>query len=108
NKVETKVVPRFDLPGCAVLSETVKGRLRRIARGRLDAEGRVLVTSQATRNRVRNLQDAREKLAGLIAEALVEPKPRKQSKPSKTAARRRVEQKRRQSEKKRLREKIRI
>jgi ribosome-associated protein len=46
-------------------------------RGRLDAEGAVVVTSQATRDQRRNLEDARAKLAALIAKALVPPRPRR-------------------------------
>jgi ribosome-associated protein len=103
NKVSTKVVLRFDLPGCTVLSASVKARLRALCKGRLDADGWLMITSQATRNRVRNLGDARERLADLIRHALVEPKPRKKRKPSRGAERRRVEQKRRHADKKRER-----
>ena len=49
NRVSTKVELRFDFETCAVLSGPVKARLGRIAAGRLDAEGRIVITSQATR-----------------------------------------------------------
>ena len=106
NKVATKVELRFDLAGTEALSDAVKARLRRLAAGRLDAEGRLFVTSQATRNRVQNLADAREKLAALIAAALVTPKKRKATRPSAGARRRRLEHKRRVSEKKRDRRSV--
>ena len=101
NKVSTKVVLRFDLPGTTALSDAVKARLRGLAR--LDAEGRVIVTSQATRNRVRNVEDARRKLAELIRAALVEPKARRATKPSRAVRARRLRDKRHHSEKKRER-----
>ncbi|MBW2455508.1 MAG: aminoacyl-tRNA hydrolase [Deltaproteobacteria bacterium] len=107
NKVATKVDLRFDLPGTQALSGRVKARLRKLARGRLDALGRIVITCQETRNRVRNLTIARDKLADLIRRALVEPKPRRPTKPSRRAKARRVADKRRHSEKKRLRGKVR-
>lgn len=106
NKVSSKVDLRFDLKATRALSARVKARLRKLARGRLDAGGRIVITSQITRNRVRNLQDARDKLAALIAEALVEPKRRRKTKPSRAAQRRRLDGKRRQSDKKRARAKV--
>jgi ribosome-associated protein len=101
NKVATKVELRFDLEGTEALPEAAKARLRTIAR--LDAAGSVLVTSQLTRNRLRNLVDARDKLAALVAAALVTPKKRRPTRPSGGARRRRLEQKRHQSDKKRAR-----
>jgi ribosome-associated protein len=100
NKVATKVVLRFDLRNTTALTPRVKTRLRKLARGKLDAEGRVVISSQATRFRARNLEDARGKLAELIAAALVEPKQRRATKPSRAAKRRRLDDKRRTSEKK--------
>jgi ribosome-associated protein len=104
NKVATKVDLRFDLAGTAALSEPVKARLRALAAGRLDASGQLVIQSQSTRNRVRNLQDARDRLAGLIRQALVEPKQRRATRPSRAQKRRRLEDKRRLSEKKRDRQ----
>jgi ribosome-associated protein len=101
NKVATKVDLRFDLEGCAALTNTVKTRLRALAGASIDAEGRVVIVSEATRSQPRNLEDAREKLAALVRRALVTPKTRKPTKPTKGSRRRRVEDKRRQSEKKR-------
>ncbi len=106
NKVATKVDLRFDLRGTTALSPRVKTRLRNLARGRLDAEGRVVITSQVTRNRVRNLEDARRRLAELIRGALREPKRRKPTKPSRAARRRRLTDKRRQADKKQARAKV--
>lgn len=101
NKVSSKVDLRFDLPASEALGPAAKERLRAIAR--LDADGRVVVTSQVTRNRVRNLADARERLAALIRQALIEPKNRKATKPSRAVHRRRLDSKRKQSDKKKQR-----
>ena len=103
NKVSTKVELRFDLRQSSVLDPAAKGRLRSLAAGRLDADGRLVVVSQLTRSRERNLEDAREKLAELVRRALVPPAPRKKTRPSAARRRERLEGKRRHSEKKRFR-----
>ena len=107
NKTATKVELRFDLPGTEALSPSVKARLRRLASGRLDAEGQVVVVSQASRSQAQNLEDAREKLVELVRAALFVPKKRRKTKPSRAAKKRRVDAKRKQSEKKRGRGSVR-
>jgi len=106
NKVATKVDLRFDLEASTALSEPVKRRLREIARGRLDAEGRVVITASQTRSQSTNLEDARERLRALVASALRPPKKRRKTKPSRGAKRRRLKAKRMTSEKKKLRGKV--
>lgn len=103
NKVSSKIDLRFDLDGCETLSLPVKMRLRTIARNRLDADGFVLITSQLTRDQKRNLDDALEKLAEIIREALFVPKARKPTKPSRGSVRRRLDEKQRNSAKKQSR-----
>ena len=105
NKVSSKVELRFDLEGTTALDEPTRERLRNLARTKLDAEGRILIVSQATRDQSRNLEDAREKLRELVVAALVRPKKRKPIKPSRAAKKRRVENKRKVGEKKQSRSK---
>ncbi|MCB9737141.1 MAG: aminoacyl-tRNA hydrolase [Deltaproteobacteria bacterium] len=106
NTTSTKVELRFDLAGTQALSEPVKARLRSLCRGRLDAAGAVVITSQDTRSQIRNMNDTREKLAELIRRALVPPKRRKPTKPTRGSKERRLDKKKQQGEKKRLRSKI--
>lgn len=106
NKVSSKVDLRFDLPGCRALIPPVKARLRQLAANRLDADGRIMIASQVTRDQHRNLEDARQRLAELIRRALVRPKPRKKTKPSRGSVRRRLEGKKRNAEKKQSRRKV--
>lgn len=103
NKTATKVDLRFDVTGTSALPEDAKQRLLAQEGNRLDADGRLVVTSQVTRDQSRNLEDARRKLAEMIRRALVRPKKRKPTKPSRGAVRRRLADKRRQGEKKRTR-----
>lgn len=106
NKVSSKVELRFDLDGSDALSPSVKARLSQLARNRLDADGRVLIVSQKTRDQLQNLNDAREKLAALIASALVVPKVRRPTKPTRGSTRRRLEGKKLQANKKQARGRV--
>ena len=100
NKVSTKVELRFDLARSVVLSQAVRARLGALARGRLDADGRLVIVADDTRSQARNLELARERLAELVRAALVKPKARRATKPSRAAKERRLGDKRRESEKK--------
>ncbi len=93
NKVSSTVELRFDLAGTTALAGDVKARLRGLARGRLDADGRIVIVSQAERDQPRNLDDARRKLAELVARALVPPRPRRPTRPTAASKRRRLDAK---------------
>jgi ribosome-associated protein len=106
NQVATKVDLRFDLLGCTALREPVKERIRVRHAGRIDAQGRLVVVSQAARTQGRNLELARAKLAEIIREALPDPKPRRPTRPSRASKRRRMDAKRRRSETKASRSRV--
>jgi ribosome-associated protein len=103
NKVSSKVELRFDFETSSALPVAVKTRLRALAEHRLDGDGRILITSQLTRNQPQNLEDARKRLAELITKAMVAPKRRRPTRPSKAAKRARVADKRTHSLKKQSR-----
>ncbi|PYM12482.1 MAG: aminoacyl-tRNA hydrolase [Candidatus Rokuibacteriota bacterium] len=103
NKVATKVELRVDVDQIEGLDDEARARLARLAGNRLDAEGRLLVTSQATRNQARNVDDARAKVETLVRAALTPPRPRKKSRPPAGARETRIETKKRRSTLKRLR-----
>jgi ribosome-associated protein len=105
NKVATKVDLRVDLDAIEGLSDAARARLVTLASHRLDAEGRLVITSQATRNQARNLDDARAKLRALVRAALVRPRVRKASAPSAAAEERRLAAKKRRASLKRWRTK---
>ena len=103
NKVATKIDLRVDLEAVEGLPEAARARLHALARHRLDGEGRLVVTSQATRNQARNLEDARDKVRALVAAALVRPRPRTATRPTAAAREQRLGAKRARSTVKRLR-----
>jgi ribosome-associated protein len=105
NKVSTKIDLRVDLGAVEGLSDAARARLLELARHRLDAEGRLVITSQATRNQVRNLDEARARVAALVRAALTPPTPRVKTVPRPGARHRRLAGKKRRADVKRLRSK---
>ena len=103
NRVATKVMLEVDLDAIEGLTDEQRARLRLLARRRLDARGRLVVTSQATRTQARNLEDARDKLRALVQAALARPRRRRPTAPSRAADERRIAEKKRHSQTKRLR-----
>ncbi|HQG29586.1 MAG TPA: alternative ribosome rescue aminoacyl-tRNA hydrolase ArfB [Candidatus Ozemobacteraceae bacterium] len=103
NKVASKVELRFDLNGTTALSPAVKDRLRAIAGNRIDAEGRLLITCQESRDQRSNLEEALRKVRALILKALTPPKKRRPTKPTRGSKERRLAGKRAHAEKKRRR-----
>jgi ribosome-associated protein len=103
NKVSSKVELRFDLGATTALDHGTTERLRALAGSRVDGRGVLTIESQLTRDRPRNLEDARDKLADLIRRALERPKPRRPTRPSRGAQRGRLDDKKKHAQKKRER-----
>ncbi len=90
NKVSSKVELRFDLRNTTALAPDVKERLSALAKNAIDGDGVLHVVSQATRDQRQNLEDAREKLAVLIRQALFVPKRRRKTRPTRGSVERRL------------------
>jgi ribosome-associated protein len=103
NKVASKVELRVDLGAIEGLDDAARQRLKALAAPRRDSRGRLLVTSQRTRDQTRNLEDAREKVRRLVERALVVPKRRRRTRPSAGAIEKRLREKRVRSARKRER-----
>jgi ribosome-associated protein len=93
NKVASKVELRVDLARVVGLDDGARARLMAACAGRLDADGRLLVISQKTRDQLQNLEDAREKIRALVAAALVRPIPRRKTRPTRGSVERRIGEK---------------
>ncbi len=101
NKTATKVVLRWAVACSDAIPEAVRERfLTRHAR-RVTRDGEVVLTSDRTRERERNMTDVRAKLAALLAEVALAPKRRRPTKPGPGARERRLDGKRVQAAKKR-------
>ena len=91
NKVSNAVELRFDSARWDPLWPTARARLRRVAGRRMTGEGVIVIDAQRLRSLEQNRADALERLRVMIAEALVEPKPRRRTKPTLASKVRRIE-----------------
>jgi len=106
NKVETKVLLRFDVLGSPNLPEEVKTRLLALAGSRATASGEVVVEAERFRTREENRADARERLLELIRRAARRPRPRTATRPTRASKERRLKKKRTRADVKRGRGRV--
>ena len=103
NKVATAVQLRYDIDRASTLPQGIKDRLKKLAHNQITNENVLLIEASEHRSQERNRNAAREKLAGLVRQALHPPKKRKTTRPTKASEERRLENKKNNSRKKRLR-----
>ncbi|GHF41604.1 alternative ribosome rescue aminoacyl-tRNA hydrolase ArfB [Seohaeicola zhoushanensis] len=107
NKVSTAVELRFEAERSPSLTPAVKARLKRLAGRRWTQDGALVIQVDTTRSQAQNRDIARERLAELIARALIAPKKRIATKPTKGSIRRRLDAKTQRGEIKALRSRVR-
>ena len=105
NKVATAVQLRVD-PDKLGLADAVIARLKRQAGSKLTSSGELLIAASRFRTQDANRQDARQRLAKMIAKAHVAPRKRRATKPSRAAKARRVDAKKQRGQVKRARGKV--
>ncbi len=103
NKVSSKVELRWNPTTSAALQPDDRTWLLSRLANRLTTDGTLIVTSTATRDQVKNRDDALSKLALIVRAALERPKKRYATKPTRASKRRRVEDKRHRAAIKRTR-----
>ena len=101
NKVSSKVDLRWNPTTSAALTGDDRAWLLSRLANRLTTDGTLIVTSTATRDQLKNRDDAMSKLTLIVRSALERPKTRRATKPSRGAKRRRVEDKRHRAQIKR-------
>ena len=107
NKVATACQLRCDVFKLG-LSPGAYAKLRSLAGSRMTGGGEIVITARSFRTQEANRQDARERLAKLIADAhVVQPK-RVKTRPSRAAKARRVDEKKGRSAVKQGRGKVRM
>ena len=105
NKVATAVQLRVDVFKLGLHPEAYE-RLKAIAGSRMTAGGELLITARKYRTQDANRQDARARLAQMVADAhIVQPK-RKPTRPSRAAKAQRVDRKKQRSAVKQTRGKV--
>jgi ribosome-associated protein len=107
NKVATAVQLRCDVFRLG-LHPAVYARLKRLAGSRWTNEGEIVLTARTHRTQEANREEARTRLAELIAKAHVTPRKRVKTKPSRAAKARRVDEKKGRGAVKQGRGKVRV
>lgn len=103
NTSDTRVELSWDVGASAVLTETQQSRIRRALRTRM-TDGVLTVSASDRRSQTRNRADARDRLAGLVADAIAPPPPpRRPTRPTRGSKERRLAGKRQRAETKQLR-----
>jgi ribosome-associated protein len=100
NRVQTRVTLIYDLGRCEVVGEARRRRIEDRLGRRVAGDGTVRVTCGRHRQQSRNLQEARERLAGLLADALTPQKARRPTRPTTASKVRRRTQKARRGARK--------
>lgn len=90
NKVSTAVELRFEAERSPALPPAAKLRLKRLAGRKWTLDGALVLKVDETRSQARNREIARERLAELVAAALVAPKRRVATRPTLGSQRRRL------------------
>jgi len=103
NKVETCVLLRFSLARSRSLDAEEKARIRSALGSRVTGGDEIVVRADQYRERTRNEEAARARLAALLRRALAPQKARRATRPSRGAIERRLRTKRRLSDRKRAR-----
>ncbi|MBA3580036.1 MAG: aminoacyl-tRNA hydrolase [Gemmatimonadaceae bacterium] len=103
NKTSSRVEVVWNITGSRALTPQDRAWLLRKLTSRLSADGSLRVVVSDTRSQLRNREIAMERMADVVATALVRPKKRKATKPSRSALRAQFEAKKRQSLKKKRR-----
>ncbi len=96
NKVATAAQLHYDAR--AHLPADVFARLRRIAGGRLSADGILSLTARSERTQARNRREALDRLEGLLRRAAEPPTPRSSTRPTLASQAQRLEAKRKRGQ----------
>jgi ribosome-associated protein len=105
NKVATAVQLRVDLFRLGIAPDVYE-RLKRLAGSRLTGSGELLITARRFRTQEANREDARRRLAEMLAKAHIVPAKRKPTRPSRAAKAKRVDAKKQRSAVKQARGKV--
>jgi len=105
NKVSSAVHLRFDIKASS-LPQTYKETLLLFKDHRLTADGVIIIKAQSFRSQDKNREDALQRLAEIIRQAMVVQKKRRPTKPTRGSQRRRMDSKTKQGKQKALRRKV--
>ena len=97
NKTDTRIQVRWNVTASEALSDVHRVRLQKNLASRLTESGDLLIACDTNRSQRRNKEEALQRLAAMVREALIPPKPRKKTRPSRAAVERRLQEKKQRS-----------
>jgi len=104
NKAATRVELTWNVERSAVLGPRQRQKLRERLRKRIDAAGNLRIVVDTNRSQLRNREEAYQRLASLVADALRHVPRRVKTEPTQASKERRLHAKRQRSERKRARQ----
>lgn len=105
NKVETKVMLRFNVRESTCLTEAEQALLIEKLAGEFTKDGDIIIIAESQKSQLKNKEIAFKKLDRLLAKAFFVPKTRRKTKPSKSSINKRIKAKKQHGEKKKWRQK---
>lgn len=97
NTADTRIQLRWNPGQSRALTEAQRARVLRALASRLTDAGEIILASDIHRSQRRNRDEVRQRLAQLVREALVPPKPRKRTRPTAASRQRRLEEKKKRA-----------
>jgi ribosome-associated protein len=98
NTSSTKIDVEFSVATSPSLTEAQRGRISERLASRIDSAGILRLGSSSSRSQHQNREDVTERLAGMLAEALREQKPRRKTKVPRAAKEARLQSKKKRSQ----------
>lgn len=97
NKVSSRVELRFNVSNSACLTHDEKELIYQKLKNRINAEGELILTSQAERSQLKNKEKVKDNFFRLLTRTLTINPPRISTKPSASSKKERLESKRKRS-----------
>jgi ribosome-associated protein len=97
NTTDSRIQVRWNVLDSAALTETEKALVQNTLASRLTEAGDLILASDTHRSQRRNREEVTERLASLVREALIPPKPRKKTRPTRASKEKRLDEKRKKS-----------
>ncbi|HFQ90977.1 MAG TPA: aminoacyl-tRNA hydrolase [Desulfobulbus sp.] len=94
NKVNTRVTLRFDIGSSSALTDEQKQLVRQRLAGRINRQGILLLHAEQRRSQRANREEALQRFAALLRQALHRDKVRRRTRPGRSAKERRLKAKR--------------
>ena len=97
NTADTRIQVRWNVKESTALNDAERARLLKELASRLTEAGDLILASDTHRSQRRNREEVTQRLAVLVREALIPPKPRKKTNPTRASREKRLDEKRKKA-----------